>query len=337
MIKRTQRHNMAARAVAGALLCAILAASCSQEERPPVREATLTDSRLTAEATQLKGKLRNGFIVEVATPFIIAGDISPAEFAAIKQHTILKCYHAFYSQFFTVKPSRPIKVFLFKDDASYRKHARKLFGDEPSTPYGYYKSSHRSLVMNIATGTGTLVHEMTHALIEYDFPQVPAWFNEGLGSLFEQCHVTPRGLKGLINWRLPILRKAIRESKLTGLRGLTSTTTSQFYRDERGTHYAEARYFCMYMQERGLLEKFYKTFKTNFKEDPTGAKTIEKLFGKKLEEIEKEWLRWVNRLPPFLSALRHPWWGKHPSEVSFSAANPPDSNSEHRRSHSPYV
>ena len=37
--------------------------------------------------------------------------------------------------------------------------------------------------MNIGTGGGTLVHELTHSLIAFDFPHVPDWFNEGLASL----------------------------------------------------------------------------------------------------------------------------------------------------------
>jgi len=254
---------------------------------------------LARRALKLKYSLGEDFIVEVKRPFIIAGNISRARFERIKNGTILNCYRAFYRQFFTVRPTHIIKVFLFRDDATYRRYARSLFGDEPTTPFGYYNSENHSLVMNIATGTGTLVHEMTHALIEADFPRVPTWFNEGLASLFEQCVVTPRGLKGLVNWRLPILRKAIAQKKLAGLRKLTSTTTTQFYRDERGTHYAEARYFCMYMQDLGLLEKFYKTFRANFEQDPTGAKTVEKLFGKSLEQIQQDWLEWVGELPPY--------------------------------------
>jgi hypothetical protein len=304
-----QQQNPVTQIAISSLIFAILAASCSQEERPSLPETALTNAALSAEAAKLKKTLGEGFIVEVASPFVIAGNISRAEFERIKNGTVLNCYRALHKQFFSVKPGYAIKVFLFEDDASYRAYAHKLFGDEPSTPFGYYKSAQRSLVMNIATGTGTLVHEMVHALIEPDFPQVPAWFNEGLGSLFEQCRVTPHGLKGMVNWRLPILRKAIAQNKLTGLEKLVSTNSSQFYHDERGTHYAEARYFCMYMQELGLLEKFYKAFKDNFKEDPTGGKTIEKLFGKKLEEIEKEWMRWVHRLPRFLSALRNSPWG----------------------------
>ena len=41
--------------------------------------------------------------------------------------------------------------------------------------------------MNIDTGGGTLVHEIVHPFIAANFPECPAWFNEGLASLYEQC------------------------------------------------------------------------------------------------------------------------------------------------------
>ena len=31
-----------------------------------------------------------------------------------------------------------------------------------------------------------LVHEMVHPFMDADFPACPAWFNEGLASLYEQ-------------------------------------------------------------------------------------------------------------------------------------------------------
>jgi hypothetical protein len=282
-----------------AVLCSLLVAFCSGEGPLPGRRKATTDQTLALDAMKLKKKLGDEFIVEVQEPFIIVGNISRAEFDRIQRNTILSAYRSFYRQFFTVRPNRPIRIFLFKDDRTYRKHAGTLFGDKPTTPFGYYHQETNSLVMNIATGTGTLVHEMTHAFTQADFPQIPAWFNEGLGSLYEQCRITPDGLKGLVNWRLPILRRAIREKKLAGLPRLISTTRSQFYADPQGTHYAEARYFCMYMQELGLLENFYRSFKANVKRDPTGAKTVEQVLGKSLPRIQESWLRWVNTLPDY--------------------------------------
>ena len=75
-----------------------------------------------------------------------------------------------------------------------------------------------------------------------------------------------------------------------------ATTTRQFYGPGSDLHYSEARYFCMYLQENGLLEKYYKKFRGNYDKDKTGRKFLEELLGKKLDEIQKDWLKWVKTL-----------------------------------------
>ena len=50
-------------------------------------------------------------------------------------------------------------------------HALELFGDEPETPYGYFSAEHQALIMNIATGGGTLVHEIVHPFMEANVPE----------------------------------------------------------------------------------------------------------------------------------------------------------------------
>ncbi len=148
--------------------------------------------------------------------------------------------------------------------------------------------------MNIATGTGTLVHELTHVLIIYDFQAVPLWFNEGLASLHEQCRVLPDRLVGLVNWRLPALQKAVRAGRLCPLRELITRNDS--YGRQRGLNYAQARYFMMYMQKRGLLRKFYTYFHDNHTGKDAAVKAIEHVFDTDLEKIESDYLKWVTTL-----------------------------------------
>jgi hypothetical protein len=50
------------------------------------------------------------------------------------------------------------------------------------------------------------------------------------------------------------------------------------------------------MQERGVLRNFYRAYRDNFKNDKTGAKALQKVLGKSVSEIEKEWLKWVEGL-----------------------------------------
>ncbi|MCK5578843.1 MAG: hypothetical protein KAI63_04905, partial [Planctomycetes bacterium] len=187
-----------------------------------------------------------------------------------------------------------LKVYLFKDAASYEDYCEKTEGRKPSTPYGFYSSSRRSLIMNIATGGGTLVHEMFHALVAPDFPDIPAWYNEGMGSLYEQCRTERNGsLRGLINWRYKGLMEAFNAGKLVSLKELLSFSDNEFYGDNSGLHYAQARYFCLYLQENKVLPRFYKKYRDNFNDDTTGIKFAEELLGKSIDEINKDWQKWV--------------------------------------------
>ena len=109
--------------------------------------------------------------------------------------------------------------------------------------------------MNIATGGGTLVHELVHPFIAASFPAVPAWFNEGLASLYEAVREEHGQMWGLPNWRLAGLQRAIRAGKLPSFAMMTGDSDARFYASSTG--YAQARYLCLYLQEKGLLHRYY--------------------------------------------------------------------------------
>jgi hypothetical protein len=246
--------------------------------------------------TEMKEELKYGFHVDGRFPFVVGADLPPQRIKRFLDHTIFASYEAFYIQFFKVRPDKVIRVYLFDGKDSYRKHTWRLWQDRPDTPYGYYMASRRALIMNIATGGGTLIHEMVHALMAYDFDHAPTWFDEGMASLFEQCSIRYKRILGLENWRLPILKKGIRQKRILPLRALMATSRDEFLDDESSLHYAQARYFCMYMQQEGILEKFYRNYHRDFEKDPTGVATAEALFEKSLEAVQKDWLKWVATL-----------------------------------------
>jgi hypothetical protein len=65
---------------------------------------------------------------------------------------------------------------------------------------------------------------------------------------------------------------------------------SAFYNDERGTNYAQARYLLYYLQQKGLLVKFYKDFHANQKTDPSGYVTLQKVLGESdMDLFKKKW------------------------------------------------
>src|SRR5262249_53445837 len=159
-----------------------------------------------------------------------------------------------------------------------------------------YSSAHGGLFMNIATGGGTLVHEIVHPYVEADFPAAPPWLNEGLGSLFEQSAERGGRIVGLTNWRLAGLQRTIAHGRLASFRALTALDSDAFYNDDRGTNYAQSRYLLYYLQEQGLLRDFYRAFRDGRADDPTGYATlVRSLDERDMAAFQERWERYVSR------------------------------------------
>lgn len=267
----------------------------------PAAAAAFSDTTPAAferQASQLRTKLKDrGFTVIVERPFIVVGD-EPADRVMLWANEIIRGTVTRLKQdYFAKDPANILEIWLFKDEVSYRKHAKEFFGDEPDTPYGYYSPSKKALIMNIATGGGTLVHEIVHPFIEANFPDCPAWFNEGLGSLYEQSGGVDGHIYGYTNWRLRGLQNGLRTKIVPTFKAMTSMSNSDFYREDTGTNYAQARYLCYYLQEKGLLRKFYKEFVANAKTDPTGYKTLQRLVGERdMAAFQRRWTAFVLKL-----------------------------------------
>ncbi len=237
-----------------------------------------------------------GLTVLVEAPFVLVGDEEPRVLRRRAQHTVRWAVTRLERAYFEAPPSDIIEVWLLGDDASYRAHARAVFGDEPDTPYGYFSPTHRVLVMNIATGGGTLVHELVHPYIESNFPGCPSWFDEGLASLYEQSSENDGEIWGLTNWRLAGLQQTIEADALPSFETLASTTRDEFYEQDPGSNYAQARYLCYYLQQHGQLRAFYRDFVRDSERDPTGLTTLRAHVGKDLVAFQRQWERWVMTL-----------------------------------------
>jgi hypothetical protein len=111
--------------------------------------------------------------------------------------------------------------------------------------------------------------------------------------LYERCSFQNDEIKGHVNWRLPALVKAITENKYTSLKVLMSMDDETFYGDESALNYSQARYFCMYLQEKGLLKKYYKMFRDNFASDNTGISFAEEVLSSDIATIDKDYKSWV--------------------------------------------
>ncbi len=239
-----------------------------------------------------------GFSTVVEPPFVVIGDGGAAAVQASAESTVRWAVSRLERDFFPAPPARILDIWLFQGAASYEKNATQLFGEAPSTPYGWYSRRDGALVMNIGTGGGTLVHEIVHPFVEANFRDCPAWINEGLGSLFEQSADRDGHIVGLANWRLPGLQRAIRAGKMPSLRTLTATSDTAFYDDDSGLHYAEARYLLYYLQEHGLLTKFFREAMRDHATDRSGWQTLVRVLG------ERDMDAFERRFEAFVLGLR---------------------------------
>jgi hypothetical protein len=254
--------------------------------------------KVEALEKELKDQLpKDDFVVLTVGPWVIGTDLSEAEAKRFAASTIAVYAARIQKQLFTKSPrSEPVKVYLFKDSDSYTVWNVKLFKERPSTPYGYYSRARRALVMNIGTGGGTLLHEMAHAMAEADFEKIPAWLNEGLGSLFEASMDKNGKVVGFTNWRLTGLQRDLEKGTATKLKDLVSLSDTEFYGERSGSNYAASRYLMQYLQDNGKLEAFYERVRDG--KDETPAASLCKVFdGKKtVDQIEADCFAWVKTL-----------------------------------------
>jgi len=193
--------------------------------------------------------------------------------------------------------NRPTREVLAVVPASPADYTRRL-GMSGGTAGRFDKDS-SMLFINLATGGGTVSHEWTHVLHFADQEALGQrhahWVVEGIGSLYEQAESRGGGLRGLVNWRLPILQAAVRKGTAFPLDRFLADST-RFFREDSSLAYAMSRYLMFYLQEQGRLTDFYRGYVASFDRDPTGVAALEAACGKPLAEIEADWLAFTRAL-----------------------------------------
>ena len=242
-------------------------------------------------------KLRGNFKVRIQPPFVVVGDGWRGDLG--KMSAFIKWVSGeLKAKYFARDPERVLTVWLFKNRRSYLTNAIRLTGEHPGTPFGFYSSRHRALIMNIRTGGGTLSHEIVHPFMEANFPDCPPWLNEGMGSLYEAVSGDfNKRIWGGVNWRLPGLQQAIRSKSVPSFAALLAQNEHQFYMRDPGTNYSQSRYLVYYLQTHGLLRTYYHRFYKNRRSDPTGYKTLQKVLGTTdMAAFKHKWEAYVIKL-----------------------------------------
>ncbi|MCP4712976.1 MAG: hypothetical protein GY869_30480 [Planctomycetes bacterium] len=256
-----------------------------------------SESVLIDHIYDIKPRVPEGFTIVVQEPFVVIGNEAPEVVRRRSKETVRWFVEHIRQMYFPRDPDVIYDIWLFRDDQSYRRYSQELFSMVPDTPFGFFSPRGEALVMNIETGGGTLCHEIVHAMMPENFPECPVWFNEGLASLYEQCQEREGRLVGLTNWRLKGLQQNIQAQLLVPFTMLMQADNAQFYNENKGDHYAQARYLCYFLQEKDLLVKYYREFVENVSNDPTGYETLKSILGihseNEMDEFQRDWEKWV--------------------------------------------
>lgn len=234
----------------------------------------------------------------VSPPFVLASTMSADRLEQIYANRLIRLTTSRLKQaYFQYDPPEPIAIYLLETDEAYRTVARAVTRHAPDTPFGFYLPSKKVMVMNVATGGGTLIHEIVHPYLDANFPNAPPWFDEGLASLYEQSRFQDGQLIGLPNWRLPQLQRAIHADALPPLDTLLRMDEKTFYGPGQDLHYAMARYLCYYLQQQGQLREFYRIFHRDQLRDPTGKASLRRVLDiRDLDRFQKQWEQFCTEL-----------------------------------------
>ena len=246
------------------------------------------------KAETLREQLSRDCKIIIRSPFILGGDRSEEQLDRYYRLLVLPISHALSTSYCDRAPNEPITILVFSGNRPFQKHARRLDGRSASREYGYYQRDDHRIVLNAATGNGTLAHELTHALTQFDFPHMPVWFDEGLATVHEQCEFSNDRLRliGLSNWRVQVLIEAINGRRLDSLE--TFIAKPGIGQRQKALDYAHTRYFCLYLQSRRLLGPYYRKMRRSVDQDPTGAETLRALLQvNSLNEVEADFRQWA--------------------------------------------
>jgi hypothetical protein len=252
------------------------------------------------QADEWRTRVSGQLAVVVCTPWILAGDMTAGALRQRYEDGLEPVCRAMRAEYFRTPPDRPLTALLFSREDVYRTWSERLFADREVSRFGYYKSGRRTLVVNLAEGDGPLWHEITHALLGFDLHRPPPWLDEGLATLHETAVLAPgldgERLRGQTNWRLDVLRSALRDQRWPALRDLLYA--EELAGSDAAVRYAQARYFCLFLQQEGRLAGYYRRLRERLASDPHGERTLREIYPDwSLAELDGRFRQWLRSLP----------------------------------------
>jgi len=202
-------------------------------------------------------------------------------------------------------PDKLFTVYLVPDGRKLKNVGDKLHGlnvNYATIGYSFRDDLSLAAIVN-GPNVGTLKHELTHLLVRTNFGDVPPWLDEGLAALYEVSRQEGDYLRGLPNWRGQVLEHYFTSYPVDLISLMTMNWLNfdarNMRKEKQAINHALARYWILYLQDKGLLTQVYSTFKnvdikaitSNYEFDVNTL--INKATGKSLSQLEIEFFNWL--------------------------------------------
>lgn len=273
------------------------------------RRFVLGDS--SAAAAAMATRLSNiGFSPNIyASDHFLIGSMSNHSTAEMQEIARLleKALNFYVSSYKVRAPATYLSVYLVPDSWQLRSLGNKLHGLKVASGTIGYSFRNDLSVSAVVQGpyTGTLKHELTHLLVRSNFGDIPPWLDEGLAALYEVSRLEGNYLRGLPNWRGELLKRFWGgQPKAIDLLGMNWQQFDAYdgAMKQQAIHHALARYWVLFLQDRGYLPAVYNTYRTRDIRQITAIpnEDSEKLFvaatGKDLTALDTDFVDWYQEL-----------------------------------------
>jgi hypothetical protein len=231
--------------------------------------------------------------------FVLVGAERGVPFDAAAELT-QRALDVYLGSFFARRPDRAVTLYVVKSASAFAHLCDWRFASGCERGLGAYSRKTRDIIVNVGPGLPTITHELVHPLVQTDFPRAPAWFEEGIASLFETPVFEPPGeIHGAKNWRTDRLVAALASPAKRGrlhVQALFGLKDGDLDGEDQDALYAAARAFCRWLDERGRLWPFYRAWRDGVATDPNGEKSFAQVTGMAPEQADAVWLEWAGRM-----------------------------------------
>ena len=213
-------------------------------------------------------------------------DLSQEQFK-VARTLCLEFKRKFEKCYFPIKNKKRLKIYLFSGDKGYEKFCKKAKCE--GTEFGFYAPGEKLLVVNTASGWGTLLHEITHYFLSTTKVKYPDWFEEGFAAFFEKFIGKVDEKKNEVFWLSFGYFNPWRFSEVMVVRGSSKLLLSDLFNQKKCIQ-SIARNFILFTHHKGLLPGLLQELRKGT--DSRGA--VETIFKKDLPTIEQEWNNWID-------------------------------------------